>query len=82
MGLTVSALFSRIFGKKQMRILMGEADQARGPDRSVGPRAALPPPRPSEPSSAGSLNPSHPPPNPPAVTALGRVAICSADPGA
>lgn len=37
MGLTVSALFSRIFGKKQMRILMGEADQAHGPNRSAAP---------------------------------------------
>lgn len=82
MGLTVSALFSRIFGKKQMRILMGEADLARGPDRSAGPRAALPPPRPSEPSSAGSLTWSHLPPNPPGVTALGLVAVCSADPRA
>lgn len=24
MGLTISSLFSRLFGKKQMRILMGE----------------------------------------------------------
>lgn len=53
MGLTVSALFSRIFGKKQMRILMGEADRARGPDRGAGPGAALPPPRPSSPAHLG-----------------------------
>lgn len=25
MGLTISSLFSRLFGKKQMRILMGES---------------------------------------------------------
>ena len=43
MGLTVSALFSRIFGKKQMLILMGEADRARGP---LGAPA---PPQPSRP---------------------------------
>jgi hypothetical protein len=50
MGLTVSALFSRIFGKKQMRILMGEADRLRGPDPGAGPAVALPPPRPSSPA--------------------------------
>lgn len=30
MGLTVSAIFSRIFGKKQMRILMGESGETGG----------------------------------------------------
>ncbi|XP_032499969.1 ADP-ribosylation factor 5 isoform X1 [Phocoena sinus] len=56
MGLTVSALFSRIFGKKQMRILMGEADQARGPDWSSSPRAAFSPLRPSSPAHPVGLD--------------------------
>lgn len=30
MGLTISSLFSRLFGKKQMRILMGERGRAAG----------------------------------------------------
>ena len=82
MGLTVSALFSRIFGKKQMRILMGEADQARGPDASAGPCAALSPPRPSSPRSPVSPTPSHPRPNPPGGTTLGWIVVCSTAPGA
>lgn len=40
MGLTISSLFSRLFGKKQMRILMGKG-RAPGP-AAAGPCAALP----------------------------------------
>lgn len=40
MGLTISSLFSRLFGKKQMRILMGERRRAPG-RRSK--RTGLPP---------------------------------------
>lgn len=35
MGLTISSLFSRLFGKKQMRILMGEPRAALTPRYSV-----------------------------------------------
>lgn len=61
MGLTISSLFSRLFGKKQMRILMGEAPgrarHTRG--RSPGPPAP-PPPRPGS-SQRPASHPSHPP---------------------
>lgn len=47
MGLTISSLFSRLFGKKQMRILMGKGGSAVPPPARRGPRSrvagALPP---------------------------------------
>nr|XP_014333026.1 PREDICTED: ADP-ribosylation factor 5 [Bos mutus] len=61
-----------------MRILMGEADQARGPDASAGPCAALSPPRPSSPRSPVSPTPSHPRPNPPGGTTLGWIVSSAA----
>lgn len=57
MGLTISSLFSRLFGKKQMRILMG-----KGRQRSAA--AARPPADPR--SVAAALRGSRPPPGPPA----------------
>ncbi|KAH0502898.1 Fascin-3 [Microtus ochrogaster] len=80
MGLTVSALFSRIFGKKQMRILMGEADRARGPDGAPAP------PQPSHPRVPPAPLTWYPDPETPHRQSLGRCApvqagICGVGPG-
>ncbi|TNN22655.1 hypothetical protein EYF80_067230 [Liparis tanakae] len=53
MGLTISSLFSRFFGKKQMRILMGES--ALCPEtprpRPLDPDPQTPRPRPPDPQT-------------------------------
>lgn len=43
MGLTISSLFSRLFGKKQMRILMGKGRQRAAAAARLRPPGALPP---------------------------------------